>query len=55
MHVDGCEDAFIEDVPRTQGWVTLEFSNSRLPADFALTVDGDERGLGEWAPIKASY
>jgi hypothetical protein len=55
MHVDGCEGAFIEDLPRTGGWVTLEFSNSRLPADFALTVDGDERGMGEWAPIKASY
>ena len=55
MHVDGCEDAFIEDVPRTGGWVTLDFSNSRLPAEFALTVDGDLRGLGEWAPIRAPY
>jgi hypothetical protein len=51
MRIMDCEDVFIGRLPITAGWVTLEFSNSRLPERFTLTVEDKGQGVGEWSVI----
>jgi hypothetical protein len=49
MRVVGRESDFLPCLPTTQGWVTLEFTNSNLPARFVVEVDDAGEGAGEWA------
>jgi hypothetical protein len=49
MRVLGYESVFLQDLPITADWVTLEFSNSRLPRDFTVEVEDHGQGLGEWS------
>lgn len=49
MRVIGREGSFIEDLPLTENWVALEFSHSKLPAEFTLSVQDEGNGVGQWA------
>lgn len=49
MRIPGYDSVFLPDLPITTEWVTLEFSNSRLPQEFTLEVDDHGQGLGEWS------
>ncbi|HEY4990279.1 MAG TPA: hypothetical protein VII09_10755 [Opitutaceae bacterium] len=49
MQILGYESVFLPDLPITTDWVTLEFSNSRLPREFTVKVDDHGQGLGEWS------
>jgi len=53
MEVVGYEPMFIPRLPLTADWVTLEFSNSRLPRDFTIRVVDRGQGVGEWAAAGA--
>jgi hypothetical protein len=53
MEVVGHESMFIRRLPMTKDWVTLEFSNSRLPKEFVIRVVDHGQGVGEWAAIGA--
>jgi hypothetical protein len=54
MRIAGWERAFIPDLPLTEDWVLLEFSNEKLPAAFTLIVAGHGPGWGEWARVEAT-
>jgi hypothetical protein len=49
MQIVGSEGVFIPRLPITTDWVTLEFSNSRLPASFTLKIEDQGQGVGEWS------
>lgn len=49
MRVLGFEGVFIPRLPMTTGWVTLEFSNIRLPRSFTVEIENTGQGVGEWA------
>jgi hypothetical protein len=51
MEVVGHEGLFIPRLPMTTDWVTLEFSNSRLPKQFVIRVADRGQGVGEWAEV----
>lgn len=51
MRIAGYNDVFIDRLPISTGWVTLEFSNSRLPERFTLIVEDKGQGVGEWSDI----
>lgn len=53
MQVVGHESMFIQRLPITRDWVTLEFSNSRLPATFEIKVSDHGQGVGEWSQVGA--
>jgi hypothetical protein len=55
MEVIGREGEFIATLPITTDWVTLEFSNSRLPREFTLKVVDQGQGMGEWSPTDNSF
>jgi hypothetical protein len=48
IQVVGDEGVFIPELPITPDWVTLEFSNSRLPRKFTARVVDHGEGVGEW-------
>ncbi len=50
MEVIGHEGKFISSLPVTADWVTLEFSNSRLPSEFDVRIVDQGQGVGEWSP-----
>jgi hypothetical protein len=52
MQVTRSEGVFIGELPLTAGWVTLEFSNSKLPPAFTLVVTDGGHGVGEWAWVE---
>jgi hypothetical protein len=49
MEVLGHETEFLPRLPITADWVTLEFSNPRLPAEFTVRVSDQGAGVGEWS------
>ncbi len=49
MLVQGLEQRFIQRLPVTREWRTLEFSNAELPASFTLVIPDNGDGTGEWA------
>jgi hypothetical protein len=49
MEIVGHEGEFIPELPKTTGWVTLEFSNARLPREFTVRVRDLGQGVGEWS------
>ena len=51
MRIVGREEEFIGELPVTPDWAWLEFSNSRLPAEFVLRVRDRGQGLGEWSTV----
>jgi hypothetical protein len=53
VEIPGHESEFLSSLPPTDGWVTLEFSNSRLPAKFTVRVIDRGQGVGDWAPASA--
>jgi hypothetical protein len=53
MEVAGFEKMFIPWLPMTTDWVTLEFSNSRLPQKFTVRVTDHGNGVGEWEAAAA--
>jgi hypothetical protein len=53
MEVAGHESVFIQRLPTTRDWVTLEFSNSRLPSEFEIKVVDHGHGVGDWAQVGA--
>ncbi len=48
VHVESFERDFLTQLPASELWRTLEFSNVRLPETFALVVSDDGGGTGEW-------
>jgi hypothetical protein len=50
MEVVGHEPEFLARLPPTNDWVTLEFSNARLPKNFTIKVTDQGQGAGDWAP-----
>jgi hypothetical protein len=55
MEIVGQEGTFIASLPLTTDWVTLEFSNSRLPHEFTLKVVNEGQGVGEWSPTDNAF
>jgi hypothetical protein len=55
MEIVGLEGKFISRLPIAADWVTLEFSNSRLPHEFTLKVVDQGQGVGEWSPTDNSF
>jgi hypothetical protein len=53
MEIVGYESVFIPELPMTTDWVTLEFSNSKLPQNFTVKIQDNGQGVGEWAEIPA--
>jgi hypothetical protein len=53
IEVIGHEKEFIPRLPLTTDWVTLEFSNSRLPKEFTVRVVDRGQGVGQWAAVGA--
>jgi hypothetical protein len=51
MRIVGREGAFLPRLPITEGWVVLEFSNSRLPKSFTVEVEDNGQGVGEWSEV----
>jgi hypothetical protein len=51
MSVVGLDERFIEDLPVSSAWITLEFSNANLPATFTLKVEDTGSGVGEWVAM----
>jgi hypothetical protein len=49
MEVVGFSGIFISNLPITTDWVTLEFSNSKLPPKFEVKVIDQGQGVGEWS------
>lgn len=49
MEVVGHEAEFLPGLPATPDWVTLEFSNPRLPAEFTVRILDQGHGVGEWS------
>ncbi len=49
MQVVGYEKVFIPSLPITKDWVTLEFSNFRLPKEFTVRISDQGHGVGEWS------
>jgi hypothetical protein len=54
MSVVGSEGLFIEELPLTTDWITLEFSNAKLPATFTLKIEDAGNGVGEWVAVESS-
>jgi len=54
MEVLGHEQEFIQELPITKDWVTLEFSNLTLPTQFSVRIKDAGHGLGEWEPVGAA-
>jgi hypothetical protein len=50
MQIVGQEGEFISSLPMAANWVTLEFSNSRLPSEFTVKIVDQGQGVGEWSP-----
>ncbi|MGA9032915.1 MAG: hypothetical protein WB402_10395 [Sulfuricaulis sp.] len=51
MSIVGHEPAFIAQLPIANDWETLEFSNTKLPAEFVLKIKDEGREFGEWSAI----
>jgi hypothetical protein len=51
MSVVGLDERFIEELPVSSAWITLEFSNANLPATFTLKVEDTGSGVGEWVAM----
>jgi hypothetical protein len=49
----GSRQHFIETLPVSLEWVTLDFSNRRLPDEFTVRVIDDGTGYGEWSAFAA--
>ena len=49
LEIVGHEAEFLTRLPQTNDWVTLEFSNSRLPREFTIKVIEPGSGGGDWA------
>jgi hypothetical protein len=49
VEIVGHESEFLPRLPQTNDWVMLEFSNSRLPREFAVRVIDQGQGVGDWA------
>jgi hypothetical protein len=47
----GHEQEFITELPIATDWITLEFSNARLPDEFIIIIKDDGLGWGEWSAI----
>lgn len=45
------EKAFLPELPIALDWITLEFSNARLPAEFVVKITDEGKGWGEWSAI----
>jgi hypothetical protein len=53
VEIAGHETEFLTRLPPTGDWVTLEFSNSRLPGEFTVRVIDRGQGVGDWAPASS--
>jgi hypothetical protein len=49
MVIVGHENEFLTSLPITEDWVTLEFSNLRLPREFTIRIEDQGQGVGEWS------
>ena len=51
LSIVGHEQVFIAELPIANDWVMLEFSNSKLPAEFVVKIKDKGQGWGEWSAI----
>lgn len=51
LSIVGYEQAFIAQLPVSNDWVILEFSNAKLPAEFFVKIKDEGQGWGEWSAI----
>jgi hypothetical protein len=51
LQVVGREQDFSAQLPLAADWVTLEFSNQRLPEEFTLRISDTGQGWGEWSAV----
>jgi hypothetical protein len=52
LSIKGYESAFLSDLPTSTDWVVLDFSNSRLPKEFVLTISDHGSRWGEWFAVR---
>lgn len=51
LTVVGAESMFLTQLPTATEWITLDFSNAKLPAEFLLTITDQGAGWGEWFAV----
>jgi hypothetical protein len=51
LSIVGYEQAFIAELPIANDWVTLEFSNAKLAAEFVVKIKDEGQGWGEWSAL----
>lgn len=51
VRIEGHREEFIEELPTAIDWVTLEFSNANLPAEFVVKIKDEGQAWGQWSAI----
>jgi hypothetical protein len=51
MSIADHEQEFIQELPYANNWVTLDFSNQKLPSEFILMIMKDGEKRDQWCAI----
>jgi hypothetical protein len=51
LQIVGHEQAFSAQLPPADEWLTLEFSNQRLPEEFTIRISDSGREWGDWSAV----